>query len=355
MEQLLFSIIIPAYNSKTYIRDCIESLEHQYEKCFEAIVVDDGSTDGTSDICDSLITEFPNVKIVVLHQKNSGQIAARLNGIDHAVGDYCIFLDSDDKLAECAISVLKDAVSNFKTDIVIYNGYRFQGEDKIPLWHNYSESPYYMTGEKYRKFQIDALTTNRFNNVWLKAIKRKIILHSIQYNDADLVRREEDYLMQLPWYDTAKTAVYIPRYLYLYRVNSSSVTMQRFDKNAFDAAIYIYKKAKPFYKKWGANLAINRERFINNTISYIKQIYNIKKQITYVQKKSILTRVMNDDVFRNVYSKYKGRTGSMVGRLAVWLLYHKMWRLALFVIEKDPKVHGTDKVMKTFSDNSRPL
>lgn len=91
MTNILFSIIIPAYNAEKYLNECIESLQHQTYKDFEIIIVDDGSTDSTPQICNNIKQLYSSLKIKVIRQANQRQVAARMNGIDHAEGEYCIF------------------------------------------------------------------------------------------------------------------------------------------------------------------------------------------------------------------------------------------------------------------------
>ena len=108
MPQL--SIIIPVYNVERYVADCIESLLRQTFVDWEAIIVDDGSTDKSGDICDSYAKKDARIK--VFHQKNKGVSAARNFGLSLAKGDFIIFIDSDD-------SVRQTFLSNFSYDPTI--------------------------------------------------------------------------------------------------------------------------------------------------------------------------------------------------------------------------------------------
>lgn len=92
--EALYSVIIPVYNVAPFIEECIHSVRTQSLRDFEIILVDDGSVDGSGQICDKLATE--DVRIRVVHQKNRGVSAARNVGIDLAKGEYLLFLDSDD-------------------------------------------------------------------------------------------------------------------------------------------------------------------------------------------------------------------------------------------------------------------
>lgn len=88
------SVIIPVYNVAPYLERCIHSVLRQTYKDIEVIIIDDGSTDGCSELCDEIAKT--DKRIIVIHQENQGLSAARNTGIHHAAGEYIIFLDSDD-------------------------------------------------------------------------------------------------------------------------------------------------------------------------------------------------------------------------------------------------------------------
>lgn len=89
-----FSIVVPVYNTKKYLAKCIKSIIHQTFNDFELILIDDGSTDGSQEICDEYAVYDSRVKVI--HTLNSGAAAARNRGIERAQGEYICFLDSDD-------------------------------------------------------------------------------------------------------------------------------------------------------------------------------------------------------------------------------------------------------------------
>lgn len=114
----LITIIIPVYNVEQYLLKCIESVKCQTYKHLEIIVVDDGSSDGSSEICDSFLNE-PG--FVVLHQDNKGQGAARNRALDIMRGDYVCFLDSDDSIKPDYIEFLYGLITDHSLDISACN------------------------------------------------------------------------------------------------------------------------------------------------------------------------------------------------------------------------------------------
>ena len=98
MDKKVFSIIIPVFNVQEYLERCVDSILYQTidKELIEVILVDDGSKDNSSLICDQYAEQYDFIKVI--HQENGGLSVARNSGILQAVGDYILLLDSDDYL-----------------------------------------------------------------------------------------------------------------------------------------------------------------------------------------------------------------------------------------------------------------
>lgn len=116
MERLI-SIIVPVYQVQPYLRDCLESIRIQTYKKLEVIVVDDGSVDGSGEICD----EYSRLdeRFRVIHQNNQGTAKARQRGMCAASGDYIGFVDGDDLIAQDMYRELIKAVEADQSDIAV--------------------------------------------------------------------------------------------------------------------------------------------------------------------------------------------------------------------------------------------
>ena len=102
------SVIIPVYNAEKYIDDCIDSVLKQTFEDFELLLIDDGSKDSSLDICKDWANKDKRIKI--FNQTNSGASAARNKGLEEAMGDWVVFIDSDDKVKTGYLSTLLVAV-----------------------------------------------------------------------------------------------------------------------------------------------------------------------------------------------------------------------------------------------------
>lgn len=123
---LIYSVIVPVYNVERYLAECVESiLTQDSESAYEIILVDDGSTDHSGEICDQYAEKVPHVRAI--HQENHGQSNARNNGLRQAQGMYILFCDSDDLWAPEMLSSL-DAVIRENPDIVSFGYQTFDSD-----------------------------------------------------------------------------------------------------------------------------------------------------------------------------------------------------------------------------------
>ncbi len=122
----LISVIVPCYNVKDYLSECVESLVLQDLNSYEILLVDDGSTDGTAGIVDDLAGKYPNVRAI--HKENGGLSSARNAGLDTARGTYIAFVDSDDLVSGDYLRELYDAAIKYHADIAVCGYEKFDNE-----------------------------------------------------------------------------------------------------------------------------------------------------------------------------------------------------------------------------------
>lgn len=120
------SVIIPIYNVKAYLEECLQSVAAQTFAPLEVILVNDGSSDGSGAICKSFLARHPHWLYV--EQANQGVASARKNGLEHARGEYLAFVDSDDVLSPGYFSALWTAREQTDADLVIAPMYRFTAD-----------------------------------------------------------------------------------------------------------------------------------------------------------------------------------------------------------------------------------
>ena len=173
MEKIKFSIIIPVYNVSKYLDKCISSVLEQTYNDYEVILVNDGSLDDSGKICDQYAKT--NKKIKVFHKENGGLSSARNYGLKYAIGEYIIFLDSDDFWGKKEFLEDVDKIIKNK-DLIIFNSFKYFEENKIcsKSRFEYDEKFYELNNDEKIKYVIK-------NNIfkacaWDKIIKKSILI-----------------------------------------------------------------------------------------------------------------------------------------------------------------------------------
>ena len=212
----LISIVVPVYNVEAYLEKCVVSLVKQSYKEIEILLIDDGSTDNSSMLCDSLAKKYKNV--VSYHKENGGLSDARNCGIRHARGKYIGFVDSDDYVEERMYEVLLNNMCRAQADISICAMF-VENTDGTSSLKTKREAIEIYTNSKdaiialnsYKGFDMSACT---------KLYKRCLFEH-IEF---PFGKKCEDYYTMYRLFDVAHTVVYqpIPLYHYVQRGNSIS-------------------------------------------------------------------------------------------------------------------------------------
>lgn len=225
---MMYSIIIPVYNVESYLRECLDSVIAQTYPGWEAICVNDGSTDGSADILKEYANRDDRVKVI--EQPNGGLSAARNTGIRKAQGEYLFFLDSDDWLEENALEVLLKNMDN--EDMVCFSGRRYFEAEKAYHQADVLDKQCYASGMDY--YNVNALLSRDFAFVCvvLRAYKRTFILENGLWFKEGIFHEDNLFTPQVCYY--AGMVRQIPDCLYDYRVRESSITTTSNKKRHLD-------------------------------------------------------------------------------------------------------------------------
>ena len=151
MEELI-SIVIPVYNVKPFLRTCAESVFAQTFRNLEILFIDDGSTDGSGEICDELAVQDPRVRVI--HQPNGGLSDARNTGIEACTGKWVYFLDSDDAISPVTIAHLWTACIKTRADVAVGDFLRFSSQE-VPQERRSFASESFGTEEALRRMLMN--------------------------------------------------------------------------------------------------------------------------------------------------------------------------------------------------------
>ena len=203
-----YSVIIPAYNAEHTIRRCLDSLLNQPHENAELIIVNDGSTDTTGEICREYASRHGCIRY--FEKENGGVASARNLGLDNAVGEYILFVDSDDYVTENYFTAL-DKHTAGNSDLIMFGKYTYDGNtlQHQPLAPVSSETP-----EETAALLCDALCEQLMNSAWNKIYRRSLIEeHKIRFDQRLPIGEDKVFAVQYAMH--AKTAVFVEDPIYV--------------------------------------------------------------------------------------------------------------------------------------------
>ena len=249
------TIITPVYNKERYISSAIESVLSQKFQDFEYIIIDDGSTDGSSTICDNYALREPRIRVI--HQKNQWLYASMNNGIKEAAGSYVYILNADDNLRPGALSRMADIIEQYRPDVV----WTKVPSHKCDADQNILEYDYI---HETRAYKQDYYYQNKkeVRESWLFFLKTKLAM-----NQANLYRRDlalshpfrndvynADALFNMGIANAVNTAFALnePIYDYFYYVNESNMNISINKYYGYEHRMYndFYTGYLDLYKQW---------------------------------------------------------------------------------------------------------
>lgn len=236
---MLVSVIIPVYNSESYLHRCVDSLLTQSYTDFELILVDDGSRDSSSDICDEYARKDSRVK--VFHKENAGVSSARNLGLDNATGEFVVFVDSDDWVDIHFLEYLYTAVHKEKFDIAVCEIINYYGH-KIKI----SNNSLIEKGKcAYIKHQIIAGFTSvcnmMFNREFIEANRLRF----------EKVRYSEDFIFSIKAICLSKRITYVANHLYYYDRTNEISALHHYPDDMYKDLLYGDALMIDFFKEEG--------------------------------------------------------------------------------------------------------
>ena len=228
-----FSIIIPVYNVEKYLDHCLNSVLTQSFEDYEIILVNDGSTDKSGDICDQYASKYEKIKVI--HKENEGLSEARNVAIRDAKGKYIVLLDSDDWLAEDALQSADNAIKKYNNpDIVINRMISYYEETQSYVECEYKFDEIVMNNKpNHEVFEMCYAMPDFLGPPWIFIINREYLQKNQLYFPKGLLHEDEHWSPIT--LINAKKIGYNNELLYCYRVNRvGSITKSLNIKKEYD-------------------------------------------------------------------------------------------------------------------------
>lgn len=288
----MISIIVPVYKVEKYIKQCVDSIINQTYKDIEIILVDDGSPDNCSKICDDYAKADSRVKVI--HQDNEGIVSARKTGLKNAEGDYIGFVDSDDWIEPDMYEHFAKAIEQYHPDMALCEFY-FSYPDEEGLSSQQLSRPFFSRKDMEREIYPSMLFKDRFYSFgvnpccWSKVFKKELLENNL-YKLPSEIKIGEDAAFVYPCLLEADNVAYVDRFLYHYRINNASMT-KAYDNNLENIILipydilskvleedkYNFSDQLNYYLIYLVNMVIRNESSPDNKKSAAQKIKTFKK------------------------------------------------------------------------------
>ena len=281
----MISILIPVYNTQSYLKDCLDSVLTQTYRNLQIVLYDDGSTDNSDDICKQYARQ--DGRITYITARHRGIAEARRQLIAMAEGAYSLFVDSDDWIRSGTVEILVDKLTAEQADIVIY---RREDQTEIVSERLFDRS------QAIRDFLDHGL----INASLVTKIVRTSLYRKIEFDP--IINYGEDVLATWRLLNTATTILTLPDQLYHYRNNPASITNSDFNSDMYAAAA-VWDK-------------ISEEcRTLHPQYTHLAQLQQANSYV-WVLYTALRSNTKHNDRLKTIQSKLR-RCTSLISKLSV--------------------------------------
>lgn len=332
------SVVVPVYNVETYLRRCVDSILAQTVEGLEVILIDDGSTDGSGEICDEY--QRKDERIRVQHKPNGGLTSAWKAGVELSSGKYVGFVDSDDWIEPDMYERMLQLVLKYDADVAVC-GLVFDFEDpKIPKREEISN----LGREVYEREDLEALFPALINDgrffgrTWqsarvTKLFHKELIRKNMIYCD-DRVSLGEDMQITIPvLLDARRLCVVQDFYPYHYWINNKSITGQ-YDRGYMDKVKLLAERLSVISREKGVYDFSDQIRndFLSMTVLAVKnEIYRNYK----AGRRKVVANVRDiceDSQVREALRNHTMNRLSASVKLYLWLMEKGHYNLCYWLV-----------------------
>lgn len=305
-SNLLASVVVPVYNVEDFLSECIDSIINQSHTNVEIILVNDGSTDSSGELCDRYAKDDKRIR--VFHQQNEGVSSARNNGINNARGDYITFVDADDAIHyDYVKNLLDDLITSDSTTVTT------AAKDTASRQINLLSEP--VKDDEITLMSIDDTLLELYrgdlegarNGVQMFSLKM-LNENGIRYNENMAIGEDFDFFARAIL--ASNKVVVDKRRMYFYRSNPSSAMTQTFSRKHFDAIKNIEQVGRSVeHRIPGLKKAIDTAIFAD-AVFYGAKVFAVRRrwpveynEIMKLLKKYRFMVLTNNNAKRNVRIK----------------------------------------------------
>lgn len=286
----LVSVIIPVYNVEKYLGECLESVTNQTYKNIEILLINDGSTDGSGEVCDQYAQKDNRIK--VLHKKNGGVSSARNAGLEMAQGDFITFIDADDLVGKEYVSSMYETSVKFNADIIFckysnyVNGKVYDVVEELPDKLDADDK------DKYISFICRFFECKkRVFGSSCRTLFKKELIQDLRFEPK--IKISEDLLFLVYATLKAKRFASVDKHLYFYRQSNESVSAS-YKKDYITGQVILFEKLKNIFdlfktkeskRTFNINICLLCYYTLSNELKYKQK--NRKENVNKVRKSAL--------------------------------------------------------------------
>lgn len=342
-----FTVIVPVYNVESHLKKCIDSLLKQTYKDFEILLIDDGSTDESGQICDDYAKKDNRVRVI--HQDNGGLSVARNTGVKNARGEWVSFVDGDDWIEPDTMEFANNFLSEapYDSDILTWDGYADWGNGKVnPIcfMDNKDDSSYYFHHDAkdhliklffpryYRPAKINRYTS--FCITWARIYRREFLIKNNIWNKPGL-KRAQDMLFNLWAFEKARIVGYKRKHLYHYCMHPDATT-KKYTDDITDSMYALYENIKDFVEKNRPNDIEWLQRYYAKGIIFIQECFNSKfaksgNGIPIKDRAELIEKDLDRPLFKKAIENFDSKGQRIKLKVFHYLIKRKLYKTTIYL------------------------
>lgn len=334
MNKCLVSVILPIYNVGEYLEKCLNTVVNQHYQNIEIILIDDGSTDNSGEICDKFAEN--DKRIIVCHQSNKGLVYSWKKALTIAKGEWIAFVDPDDYIGNDYLTCMVDAAKKFNVDMVVAPSKKVYRDTLTNIKSELKPGIY--VGNKYKRTVLENLLSNGYfqdrllpPNRWGKLIRKRDLLTKIRYVDDSVTYGEDLNIMFLVFLEIGSIAVLerTEDNCYFYRTRETSM-INDYDRNRWESVKKVYKSLNKVLLDKANEIPYNSlhdQLVMDCSAAFVQSYKNEFKNPQF--KLNMLNSLIYDMRCQDIYVDIKHKR---------YLRYGLLQRLILFDIVKGNRI-----------------
>lgn len=305
MDKPLVTVVIPVYNVETYLDRCMRSIVGQTYQNLEILMIDDGSTDHSSEMCDEWAKNDGRIRVI--HKKNAGASEARNTGIDNAQGEYICFCDSDDYVDTGTIEKCLARLMKYHADVAIFGVNFVNAKGYVTASHPPIVGEYIYRGKEVRDVFLPELIAPNvrkdgrksfYMTNWIMLYSMEVIRRSGWHFASERSIYSEDVYSLLEFFAGVSTVAVVPEALYYYCENTSSLS-RKYVPGRYNKIRHFFRETQALCESIGYSDTIRHRiirPFLAFTIAALKQELISDKHFS--ERYQDLRNILNDDVLQ---------------------------------------------------------